>query len=131
MRRRASLRRFACSTRRASAINASSGVIAFVSIPSQFFDDRVRRGAEQGELIHGSGWRRPRPGSAGKVLALQPSKNRPCPRDDRLRQTGETSDVDAVRTVCAARLQPVQKQDLIARLAHRDVVVLQRGELFR
>jgi len=70
----------------------------------QFFDDRVRRGAEQGELIHGRGWRRPRSGSPGEVLALQTSKNSPCPRDDRLRQTGETSDVDAVRTVCSTRL---------------------------
>ena len=45
------------------------------------------------------------------------------------RQPGEPADLDSVRSVGAAGLQPMQEQDLLAGFTHRDVEVAERVEL--
>ena len=96
----------------------------------ELLDDGMRRRGEQPELIR----RRraaSRPASRLRRFAASradaPLRARASivarPRDHRLRQAGQPTDLDAVRPIGAARLQPVQEQDLIADLAHGDVIV--------
>ena len=45
------------------------------------------------------------------------------PRQHRRRQPGEPSDFDSIRPIGASGLKAVQKQNLVAHLAHPDIIV--------
>src|SRR6266699_2626275 len=79
-------------------------------------EERVRspRKAEQGEL--GGVWRSGRSLPRHVMTGLQQGEHLPGARHDRCREACELPDVDAVRSIGSAGLEPVQEHDLVCRL---------------